>query len=676
MSKRQRSPVSEGTLFQNVVESGINVFSDEDSNTDNSLNDSSSSDFVDDSDADPTYNPDLPSTSAGPGKCTVPNPIVTPRPDVGNFSTSDDSEDESIYRTPNPSLTNLTSTPLRRGSCIDEFSSSEEDINNVNTQREICHRPIRRRQPRRRLPAIDIGEARARQDDPESSWDEIIENEDSGFQHSFQYAELPGPKHCPPQDSKPITYLNLFLTSTLISTFVLETNRYATNYLAAHVNRLSPHSRLKDWTNVTVAEMKAFLAIVLNMGLICKPTIESYWSQKSSQSTTWFRKLMSRNRFEIILKFFHITDVSNIPQHGQPDYNPLGRFQPLIDHANRLFRQFYTPNQSMSIDESLVGTKKRIGLTQYMPKKKHHRWGIKLWVLCDAITHYCVAFSCYKGARNMEDIEQRAECGLAHKVVVNLMEMGNYLNKGFHLYLDNFFTSIPLARYLYSKLTWLTGTLRLNRKGVPKQLKGKYRVGQKVYVRKGPILQMAWREKKSNKSQFIILSTNSEATSVRYTIRRNRNIIIKTKPKIVHQYNRGMGGIDGTDQMLYTYLDERKNLKPWKKVIFNVLGRMVLNAYVLYKINTQKPMCRYDFMVDIVEELAADKITGRADAGTGGDGPGGKFGLEKLPDTKQKDCSVCSGKNNPEGKRKRSRLQCTNCKVGVHPECLVKHNCV
>ncbi|XP_046687716.1 uncharacterized protein LOC124373389 [Homalodisca vitripennis] len=45
-------------------------------------------------------------------------------------------------------------------------------------------------------------------------------------------------------------------------------------------------------------------------------------------------------------------------------------------------------------------------------------------------------------------------------------------------------------------------------------------------------------------------------------------------------------------------------------------------------------------MVDIVEELAADKITGRADAGTGGDGPGGKFGLEKLPDTKQKDCSL------------------------------------
>lgn len=67
---------------------------------------------------------------------------------------------------------------------------------------------------------------------------------------------------------------------------------------------------------------------------------------------------------------------------------------------------------------------------------------------------------------------------------------------------------------------------------------------------------------------------------------RGGRVVIKTKPRISHQYIMGMGGIDSTDQMLYVYLYERPTMKHAKKVIFNVLGRKTLNSYILYKINT------------------------------------------------------------------------------------------
>ena len=70
-----------------------------------------------------------------------------------------------------------------------------------------------------------------------------------------------------------------------------------------------------------------------------------------------------------------------------------------------------------------------------------------------------------------------------------------------------------------------------------------------------------------------------------------------------------MGGIDTSDMMLYVYLDERRTLKYWKKVVFNVLSGMLLNAYILYKENhfgRNKPLSRLNFNTTIIEDLARE----------------------------------------------------------------------
>ena len=83
------------------------------------------------------------------------------------------------------------------------------------------------------------------------------------------------------------------------------------------------NSRVHQWIRyggLKVKELKGFIAAVINMGLIRKPSIEDYWSTDNTQQTSWFRKMFSRNRFQLILKFLHVVDNSRVPGRNNPSY--------------------------------------------------------------------------------------------------------------------------------------------------------------------------------------------------------------------------------------------------------------------------------------------------------------------------------------------------------------------
>ena len=68
----------------------------------------------------------------------------------------------------------------------------------------------------------------------------------------------------------PLQYLELFLTVHLWQYLVDYTNTYATVRLG-HMPQ-SCRSLFRSWKPVTVAEMKAFLGVILNIGLVQLPT--------------------------------------------------------------------------------------------------------------------------------------------------------------------------------------------------------------------------------------------------------------------------------------------------------------------------------------------------------------------------------------------------------------------
>ena len=293
----------------------------------------------------------------------------------------------------------------------------------------------------------------------------------------YIFDESCGPQNIPPECVKPIHFFMLFFSIDLLNKICVESNRYAQqhydNYMhkiAAGIQRSKTFDRLWKWWDqtqgMTVERVKAMLGLLLNMCLVWKPTMKDYWNQKDfHQRTPGFADVFSRDKFFFVLKFFHLNDNSQAKKRGEQGYDPLFKVRPLLKHLSRKFQFLYTCLQYISIDESLVGLKNRTELMQYLPNKKHHKWGIKLWVLCESATGYVYKLEVYCGKLYTTT---RLTFGQSYDVVIRLM--ANLFHKGYILVVDNFYTSIPLAKSLYERGTYVIGTLRRNRKFIPGQI--------------------------------------------------------------------------------------------------------------------------------------------------------------------------------------------------------------
>ncbi|GBP93433.1 PiggyBac transposable element-derived protein 4 [Eumeta japonica] len=99
-------------------------------------------------------------------------------------------------------------------------------------------------------------------------------------------------------------------------------------------------------------------------------------------------------------------------------------------------------------------------MKQYI-KNKPVKWGFKLWCRCDAATGYLFEFDLYTGKRT-----SGIEYGLGESVILQLTRKVEGL--GCEIYMDNFFNS-PLLQYkLVDQNTKACGTVRINRKYLPK----------------------------------------------------------------------------------------------------------------------------------------------------------------------------------------------------------------
>lgn len=287
---------------------------------------------------------------------------------------------------------------------------------------------------------------------------------------------------------------------------------------------------------------------------------------------------------------------------------------------------------------------------------------------------------CYKGKKDSSTNKDSQKLyGLGYVVVTSLLQPCNYLNKGFHVFCDNLFTSVSLVKQLYNLQTFLTGTVRKNKKHLPNGVKERFEVGGKKYYRNGNVAALTYRQKKSQKQNVILLSSKAEIKDVEDTKRRHGRVATEKKPQMILDYCKHMGGTDTFDMMLYAYLDERRTLKYWKKVTLTLFARIIINGHIIYKENCLKHgkpvFSRYKFTVNIIKSIGEEWLE-HQNEGTVEIERRKVFGVEKLPGKQEKTCVVCS-RTGPSFKtgRKRSRTVCINCKEGCHGPCLSKHIC-
>ncbi|KAJ4428449.1 hypothetical protein ANN_24486, partial [Periplaneta americana] len=238
------------------------------------------------------------------------------------------------------------------------------------------------------------------------------------------------------------------------------------------------------------------------------------------------------------------------------------------------------PQYIMTADEQLFPSKTRCSFLQYMPNK-HHKFGIKFWLLVDVDSKYlCNGFP-YLGKN-----EQRPDDDtLLENVVMRLA--APYLNKGRNMTTDNFFTTVKVGNKLKEKDTSLVGTMKHDRKEIPNTIK----------TMKNPLYT-----EKQNKNALLYSTMHSDVEVKTST---------KRLPETIRFHNWIKFAVDVIDQMARKY-SVRSRTRGWSVHVFhNILDLTAINSWIVFKGVTGQKISRRNFILQLAEELHAEYVESR-----------------------------------------------------------------
>lgn len=115
------------------------------------------------------------------------------------------------------------------------------------------------------------------------------------------------------------------------------------------------------------------------MSVVRCPNTPFYWGQYGIPA---IYGTMARNKFNDIKTFLSFSNESERKKRGEEGYDALFRIRKLSDGLNTRFDAI-PKTVRLCVDEQMCSTKTRHHLRQYMPNKPH-KWGVKLFVLCDS----------------------------------------------------------------------------------------------------------------------------------------------------------------------------------------------------------------------------------------------------------------------------------------------------
>ena len=274
----------------------------------------------------------------------------------------------------------------------------------------------------------------------------------------------------------------IFFTVQVWDLLVTETNTYGARIIPG------------DWVDTYVEEMKAFIGMLIVMGVAKLPSLEMYWSSSDVDlAPSLIRIVMPRDRFWQLLRCFHVNAVDPSLVTRTPNYDRLYKVRKLLDLVFPLFESAYTTHKELSIDEAMIPYKGRLRFKQYM-KDKPTKWGIKAFVLSDARNGYVYRVQIYTGKNTVVP-----DCtGLSSRVVLDLLE--GFENAGVQVYMDKFYSSPNLFYTLGKKGIGCCGTVMSNRKHFPKEIVTKATRHNRVkydYRSIGSLLAIVWIDKRS-----------------------------------------------------------------------------------------------------------------------------------------------------------------------------------
>ncbi|XP_069815791.1 piggyBac transposable element-derived protein 4-like [Dendropsophus ebraccatus] len=460
--------------------------------------------------------------------------------------------------------------------------------------------------------------------------------------------------HAQTEGLSELDFFQLFFSADLLQLMVEQTNLYAEQFIAAHPNSFL--AQPNRWHPTNCAELLKYWGLVLNMGLNKKTEVRSYWSTDVLYHCPLYRNTMTRPRFEALQKFLHFSDNSQCPPQEDPRFDRLNKIRPVINILARNFSSLYTPKKEISVDESLVSFKGRVKFRQYLPNKRA-QYGLKLYKLCESDTAYMYAFRVYEGKDSHIDPPGCPSfISTSGKIAWDLLRP--LFDQGYHLYLDNWYTSVPLFKCLLEKKTVACGTVRKNQKHLPKTLiNQRLTIGESRALLHDGVLCLKYRDKKD---VCMLTSIHDDAST---SVPRRGFTSAKMTPVCIQAYNKFMGGVDLNDQILKPYSAMRRSRIWYKKLAVNLVQMALYNSFVLYR-KAGNHGTYLEYQEKVIKRLILGEEVGETSASSSNVGriiPGQHFpGLVPCTGKKrqaQKRCRVCFKK----GIRRDTIYQCDTC---------------
>jgi len=323
-----------------------------------------------------------------------------------------------------------------------------------------------------------------------------------------------------------------------------------------------------------------------------------YWETGEDVHNSMVSSAMLRNWFTAIMSNIHFASNNSLDVNDK-----FAKVRPLLDYLNASCLANFIPEQTLSVDESMIPYFGHHGAKQYIHGKPI-KFGYKMWVIATRLG-YAVQFSPYQGAGTTDK-----DLGLGGSVVCSLTkDLPKHDGSSYHIVFDNLFTSPRLLRLLANQGMAATGTLRPNRtEGAPlrspeimkKEPRGAYDV---ILDQKSAVCLVRWNDSKVVTVASTFAGVQPLQKANRYSSAQKKCTVVD-QPKVVQLYNTGTGGVDRLDQNLSCYITNLRS-KKWYWPIFRFcVDLAVQNAYQLYRLQAKVPGAPEHDLLSFRREIA------------------------------------------------------------------------
>ena len=387
------------------------------------------------------------------------------------------------------------------------------------------------------------------------------------------------------------------------------TNAYAARKLAGG----DPFPHARAWHPTSPAEIKVFVGILIYMGGHHITSVEDLWRRDGKVPSHLPSQYMSRVRFEQIQRFLKVSDPREDDERKRSNSKEWWyKVELMANCFQEAAARYYQPGSWLAVDEIMVRCFGRTNHSYRMPHKPIKQ-GYKIFALAERGYVFAIAWT--SKLWGIMELFKYPGLSPTASMVLNLItklprlptraegseKRGPEVN--YSIYMDNFFTSIPLFKELHHIGCGACGTARQKASFIPKalaELKEHSRNidwGTAFFVLKDDVLCWAWQD-----NNIVLGLTTMHTPDTVLTLPRKRPAETSTNghivrpvfgdevikelgiPKFIDDYNQHMGGVDIANQLRASYESHRKKLRIWFPLFYFFLDVSIVNAYRMHRI--------------------------------------------------------------------------------------------